>query len=242
MNPNRLILCISIIIGMATQVAAQIDDFSWGESLHTGNSTGIRLTGDKYQFSLTHNANYFYHTVWNEGTLTTRDGETHPVVGVRYDAFNDEVVVYNDHVKGLFVVDKYAITGFSVMAPGEGVQTFRKMAIGTTGKSERFLEVLYEGEVTLFRSNRIFKRKTALYRNKLGQLDNQVYDLVHVYFICTDDQVLKRINPGRKSILSQFPDQKKQVRRLLRSYQISDYSLNGIPVIVKILDEKGYFH
>jgi hypothetical protein len=226
---------------MAFQASGQMDDFNWGESQYAGNSTGIRLTGDKYQFSLTHNANYFYHTAWHEGTLTTRDRETQPVAGLRYDAFNDEVVVYNEHVKGLFVIDKYAVTGFSVMVPGAGLQTFRKMLVGATGTSERFLEVIYEGNVTLYRSNRIFRRKTALYRNKLGELDNQVFDLVQVYFIGENDQQVKRINPGRKSVLSLFPDQKKQVRRLLRSYQISDYSLNGVPAIVKILDEKGYF-
>ena len=104
------------------------------------------------------------------------------------------------------------------------------------------MEVLYEGNITLIRSNRIVQGKGHAYRNKLGHLDNRVYELQQVCFLVMPDRSLKRINPGRKSILGYFPDQKKQVKRLLRSNQADDYSLKGIPGIVRILDAEGYFN
>lgn len=222
-------------------VYGQMDDFYWSDYTHAANRETGKLTGTKFIYSVVIKAEYFYHKDWYKGTLTTEDGETHYGISLRYDAFNDELVAYNTHVKGLFVVDKPTVRSFFVEIPGAGTQHFRRASLDEFGKREHYFEVLYEGGVTLMRRNRIIERKTSLYKNKYGKLDNRLYDLVQQNFVLLPDQSVRRIFPGRKSVINLFPEKKKELRRLFRRNHIDDYSFNGLSRIVELMDKEGYF-
>jgi hypothetical protein len=220
----------------------QMDDFYWSDYHSAANSEAGKLTGTKFIYSVVMNVDYFYHKDWHKGNLITEDGETHTGISLRYDAFNDELVAYNPSVKGLFKVDKYIVRSFFVEVPGAGNQHFKRASLDEFSKREHFFEVLYEGGVTLMRRNRIIERKTSLYKNKYGKLDNRLYELMQQNFVLLPDQTVRRIYPGRKSVISLFPDKKRELRRLFRLNHIDDYTLRGLPRIVELMDREGYFY
>ncbi len=238
---NTIFALIPAVLMYIKPVAGQLDNFYWSDFTKASNYESGKLTGNKYVYSIVKNSDFFYQPDWFKGTVTTLDGEIHSEISLRYDAFNDELVAYNTHVKGLFVVDKYTVSTFTVDVPGKGKQIFRKASLDLMGKREHYFEVLYEGGVTLMRRNRIVERKVSLYKNKYGKLDNRSYDLMLQNFVLLNDQTVRRIFPGRKSVINLFPDRKKDLRRLFRRNHIQDYSIEGLPRIVMLLDIEGYF-
>jgi hypothetical protein len=219
----------------------QMDDFAWFDFPMADNSDNGKLTGTKYNYAFRGNLNYFYHSDWYAGTIYTTDGDVHSGYSLRYDAFNDELMAVNVRVKGLFVVDKSLVKSFTVEVPGWGVQVFRKLELKEFGQKERFFEVLYEGKIALLSYTTITEHKTSAYRNKTGELDDREYKLEKQYFLLKPDLSLRSISPGRKSMLNLFPERKKEIRQLLRRNRIDDYSLNGIPGIIALLDRENYF-
>jgi hypothetical protein len=232
-------LMLFVLIGKTG--LGQIDDFAWFDFSMADNSNYGKLTGTKYNYAFRGNLNFFYHSDWYKGTIYTTDGDVHTGYSLRYDAFNDELVAVNVRVKGLFVVDKYSVKSFTVDVPGLGLQNFRKLALNEFGQKERYFEVLYDGKVTLVSSTRITEHKKNIYRNKLGELDDREYRLEKQCFLLQPDHAFRSIFPGRKSILNLLPERKREIRQLLRRSRIDDYSLNGIPRIVTLLDQKNYF-
>lgn len=235
-------ISILVLLLLVKSVSGQLDDFFWSDYPHASNYESGKLTGNRYNYSIIKNSDFFYQSDWFKGTLITEDGEIHDDISLRYDAFNDELVAYNTRVKGLFVVDKYTVSSFNIDIPGKGKQYFKKASFDMMGRREHYFEVLYEGGVTLMRRNRIIERKVSLYKNKYGKLDNRSYELMQQNFVILGDQSVRRIFPGRKSVMELFPDRKKELRRLFRKNQVDDYSLGGLPRIVMLLDLEGYFN
>ena len=238
---KRFLFFLILLAFTREGVLAQMNDFFWGDYKNIGNNDQTKLTGFKYNYDAHSSAHYFFQPDWYSGTLLTREGETHEGIRLRYDAFNDELIAYNENIKGLFVVDKFRVNEFTIRHPRSGDQVFRRLPLTAMGQKEHYYQVLYEGNITLLRRNRIIEKKTSLYKNKYGKLDNRDYVLVQVSFIITPDNEVLRIFPGRRSITGLFPDRKKEVRKVLREYNIVDYSIDGIPLIVRVLDNEGLF-
>jgi hypothetical protein len=221
--------------------AAQLDDFSWSDAKYAGNSIQSKLIGSKYVYNLHASLHYFIQNDWYKGTLTTVDGELHNRIHLRYEAFNDQVIAYNENVKGLFIPDKFTVHAFTIELPDGTLQHYRKLSPDEFGHRERYFEVIHEGNVTFLNYSRIIERKASLYKNRLGKLDDRQYHLVQQYYLLIPGKPLMRIHPGRKSILSLFPDQKREIRRLIRQYRIPDYTKSSLPVIIELLDREGFF-
>jgi hypothetical protein len=241
MKLRSFLYCMMLFVLTGKNGLGQIDDFAWIDFSMADNSSIGKLTGTKYNYALRGNLNYFYHSDWFKGTITTSDGDVHTGYSLRYDAFNDELVAVNIRVKGIFVVDKFSVKSFTVDVPGFGLQNFRKLLLNEFGQNEHYFEVLYDGKVALMSRTRITEHKKSIYKNKLGELDDREYRLDKQYFLLQPDHALLSIFPGRKSILNLFPEQKKEIRQLFRRNRIDDYSLNGIPRIIALLDQENYF-
>lgn len=238
---KRFLFFLLILAFSREDVLAQMNDFFWGDYKNIGNNDLTKLTGFRYNYDTHSSAHYFFQPDWYPGTLLTREGEIYAGIRMRYDAFNDELVAYNENIKGLFVVDDFRVSEFTIRNPQAGDQLFRRLSVMAMGQKERYYEVLYEGNITLLRRNRIIEKKTSLYKNRYGKLDNRGYALVQVSFIIAPDNTIQRIFPGRRSVVNLFPDRRKEIRRILRENHILDYSINGIPLIVRILDKEGFF-
>jgi hypothetical protein len=217
-----------------------MDDFHWMDYQSAGNRINGKITGTKYNYAFRGNLNYFYLADWYPGTIETVDGEIHSGYNLRYDAFNDELVALNTRVKGLFTADKYLVKSFTVIEPGSGPQTFRKMKLDEFQQKEQFFKVLYEGKVLLISRVRITEHKISAYKNRLGELDDREYRLNQLFYLVKADGSYRFFSPGRKSILNLCPEQKKEVRQLLRRHLIDDFSPEGIPGIIALLEKENY--
>jgi len=240
MSSAKNLFCLLLILLSATGVWGQMEDFRWMDYQSAGNRINGKITGTKYNYAFRGNLNYFYQADWYPGTIETPDGEIHSGYNLRYDAFNDELVALNTRVKGLFSVDKYLVTAFTVDVPGEGSQTFRKLQLDEFQKQEHFFQVLYEGKVTLLSRIRITEHKTGAYRNKLGALDDREYKLNQLLYLVKADGSYRFFSPGRKSIMNLFPEQKRELRQLFRHYFTDDFSPEGMPGIIKLLEQENF--
>jgi hypothetical protein len=241
MNLKSIIYCVMLLVLYGKEGFGQIEDFGWSDFVTAGNSANGKMIGTKYIYSLHNSTNYFFHKDWYEGTLMASDGEAYSEIPLRYDAFNDELVAYNSTVKGLFVVDKFSVDAFTVKTPHNGTQYFRRMSLAELDNKEHYFEIIYSGKVSLVSFHRITEHKISLYTNQFGQPDNREYILAAQCFLLFQDQAALRILPGKRSVLSLFPERKRELRRLLKLNQIEDFSIGGIPKVVELLDKEGYF-
>ena len=241
MNVRSIVYCFIVFILSGKEGFGQIEDFGWSDFVTAGNSTKGKMIGTKYIYSLHSSTNYFFHKDWYKGTLMASDGEVYSEIALRYDAFNDELVVYNNSVKGLFVVDKFSVDAFTVKTPHNGMQYFRRMSLAELDNKEHYFEIIYSGNVSLVSFHRITEHKISLYTNQFGQPDNREYILSAQNFLLFQDQTARRLSAGKRSVLSLFPERKRELRRLLKLNQIEDFSIGGIPKVVELLEKEGYF-
>jgi len=241
MKRKRNTLCCLLFILAITPARAQLDDFGWMDFPEAGNRENGKLTGTKYNYAFRGNLNYFYNNDWYPGSVTTTDGRLHSGYNLRYDAYNDELVALNTRVKGLFVVDKSLIQAFTIEVPGVKPRLYRKIRLDEFQQKEHFFEVLYEGGVTLVSRNRITEHKTSAYKNKHGELDDREYRAVQHFYLLKADGSFLSFPEGRKSILNLFPEMKKEIRQLLRRHFIDNFSPDGLPGIIALLEHEKYF-
>ncbi len=235
-----LILFALVVSGGTAR--GQMDDFAWGDFSRAANSNNGKLSGTRFLMEMVTTPFHFYHPSWMEGTVTTAEGETYDGLRLRYDALHDELVAFNDRVNGLYVVDKYRVASFTVTGNDGMTSQFRKFSPEGSQEKEKYYEVLYEGSVTLLCSHRIVERQTSLYRNKYGRLDNRSFEPGMLFFLVGGDSRLLPVFPSRRSLISLFPEQKREVRRFFRKQTSFDYSEMMIPIWISKLDKEGFFN
>lgn len=241
MRKNATYLLMGILLLLGSRARGQMDDFAWGDFSRAANTAQHRITGSRFDLDLLTSPNYFYHDAWMKGTIKTVYGDLIEGYDLRYDAFHDELVAFNNRVNGMFVVDRQQVAGFTLEFPGAGSGEFRKLSPRGTSGRENYYEVIHEGNALLLCRIRIIERKTELYKNKIGQLDDRRYDVQKQYYLQARGLDLKVLEPGRKAIMELFPERKKELRQFFRKYAIHDFSRESNAVLIGLLDQAGYF-
>jgi hypothetical protein len=237
----KILMITALCILAMTRAYCQAEDFFWSDYSNITNISTSKLTGTKYIYSAQYSYSHFFHQKWYIGDIVTEDGELHTGLKLRYDAYNDQLVVHNERVNGLFIIDKYTVRSFHVqVSPGE-IQYFRKISLEGTDQSGQYMQVLYNGKVDLFCQNKIIEELTTWYKDKTGRINNSVYVLRQFYYLSRDEKHLQRILPGRKQVISLFPDRKPEIKKLLRKYHFSDFSGKNLHMIIAMLDQEKLF-
>lgn len=186
------------------------------------------------------NSNHFYHSEWLEGSILLTDGDRYEGVRLRYLAYGDELVAYNSNLRQLFIVDKEKVAEFEVAGSG-GTQKFVRLYFDGLFSGDRYFEQLYAGSRQLLAFRFIEKLQSGLYKDSSGRLRNTKYKMNTHYYMYAPETGYKKLRTNRKSVLSLFPDKKKELRRLIRKSNSSVKNETGLIQIFSLMEEEGYF-
>jgi hypothetical protein len=211
---------------------------------HNSNRLQGKLTGQVYYLSLTSNANYFLQQDWVEGTITLKDGDVFEGLRMRYMAYGDELIAYNSNISALFIVDKNTVKQFTfktLLSSGNFAERkFINLDSLDVFLDRTYFEELYSGTVKLLVFYQIEETKISPYVDRSGKMSDTEFKLKTIYYLLTDSIGLTRIQLKNRSLFTLYPENKKEIRRLLRQNRIAIVDEHSAIQVFKLLDENGY--
>lgn len=227
-----------LFLFQAINAVSQVASDSWSFMNQNSNRLEGKLTGTMFYMTAEYNNNFFHLKDWMDGEIVLEDGDTFQGVKIRYLLKGDELVVYNETQKNLFIADKSKIRSFTIFTQ-TGTKRFVKMNYDGIIPEIRFFEILYKGNWQLLAFHHIEKRKAALYTDRNGNLRDSYFVPEAHYYLYSAKQGFERIRNKRKSYYRIFPEHKREIRRLLRRNRINDFDERSVIQSVKLLDEAG---
>lgn len=215
-------------------------NFYWEALDEHSNRLPGKLSGKVFYLAKSGNSNHFYHSEWHDGSVLLEDGDLFEGVQLRYLAYGDELIVYNPALSQLFTVDKETVAEFQVNALW-GTQKFVKVYFDGLLSGDRYFELLHDGARQLLAYRFIERLKTSIYKDHLGRLKDSQFKLKTNYYIYSPESGFRKVSPRRKSVLSLFPDRKKELRRMMRQIDVSVKNETGLVKIVGLMEEEGFF-
>lgn len=202
------------------------------------NATGLegKLTGVRYYITSIGNSNFFLQKDWTDGSILLEDNNRFEDLKMRYMAYGDELVVYNEKLRSLFIIDKETVKGFQFNS-SLGEQNFVKLYFTGPSRGEKYFQLIYKGTHSLLVLHHIEEVKTSPYNDRQGILRDTEFSLDAKYYMYSEDVGFIRLQNKRRSFLRTFPENKKEIKKLFRSNGLNFFDENGMVQAFKLLDQ-----
>lgn len=203
-----------------------------------------KLTGEIYYFNSKANSNFFLQKDWTEGTITLKTGEVFEGIKMRYLAYGDELVVYNDNNRALVKTDKKKISEFALKngeSNKDGFTVFVNLDSVNNIFTNDFFELIYRGKVMVLVSNIVVAKKVTPYNNSRGELTDTEYVLRRTGFMYLPGHGLEKIRFSNRSVAALFPEKKHEILKFLRQNNLRITKINPSPTIFELLDNEVFF-
>jgi hypothetical protein len=196
-----------------------------------------KITGVIYHISAMANSNFFLQKDWATGTIVLEDDIIFDNVRMRYQAMDDELVVYNDLLRTLFIIDKETVKEFRIPLEN-GEMHFIKLNYDGFGKGQRYFEQIYNGVYKLLGFYYVEEKKTAPFMSQ-GIMRDTEYHLAVNYYLYSEKSGFNRLQMKRKSLYKVFPESKKEIRKLFRKNHVLISEKQGMIQAFKLLEDAG---
>ncbi|WP_163321945.1 hypothetical protein [Draconibacterium mangrovi] len=214
---SGLIKYTGVVLGVLFAFIAKAQDM--GIDTYNLNSESNKLQGKMLGEVLTLNAevnSYFlYPDDWVPGAVKFVNGNVFENLRLRYQAYSDELISYNDNGRFLYQVEKELVESFSFQ-DGNKTRKFVRLTKNNNQQTNMYLEELYKGAVSLMVNWYIFEQSVSPYKDRNGITRAVEYQLHKDYYLYTEHDGLTKIRLNRAALLSRFPENQKQIRKLLR--------------------------
>jgi len=230
---------------MQMNAGAQIRNLYNNNLNQDSNRMQGKLAGEIYYLNPVSNANYFLQPDWTIGTVMLKDGDVFEGIRMRYMAFGDELVAYNNNMRCLFIIDKNTVRQFTfrehIEAEVFAERKFVNLDSLDLPLNRSYFEELYTGTGKLFSFHQIEEEKVSPYTGQNGKMYDVEFRLKTTYYILTDFIGFSKIQLKKRSLYSVYPENKKEIKKLFRKNKINIIDQNSAIEALKILDEAGYF-
>lgn len=243
MIPEKYILAFFMVLiqffGTAQNHGLLTSDLS-----EKSNRLQGKLRGEIFYLNPLSNANYFLQKEWENGTIILKDGDVFENMRMRYMAFGDELVAYNNNTRSLFVVDKNTVGGFIFYSPSEianlAGQEFVNLDSLNPPPFKSYFQKLYWGRGKLLCFYQIEINKVSPYTGADGKMYDAEYRLRNLYYILTENNDFFKIQLKNRSLYTLFPENKRAIKKLFRKNRINISNENSAIQAVKLLDAEGF--
>ncbi|MFY9151385.1 MAG: hypothetical protein WAO52_05185 [Prolixibacteraceae bacterium] len=164
----------------------------------------------------------YMSNTWDPGKIEFTDGEIRDSLYLRYSSYKDEVVYFNKENSSQIVIDKDILKGFSFTEKNGMLHRFKKLPFDDYLKSDRFFEILSEGETDLLVFRKVITVSTTPYKDmEKGPLKNMEYVQAYQYYFYSPEKGYTPIRLTRTGLQAKFdkPAQ-KQIKKILRKNRI----------------------
>ena len=214
---NSLIKYTGVVLGMLFSFVVQAQDL--GIDTYNLNSESNNLDGKMVGevLTLSAEANYYflYPDDWVSGSIKFVNGNVFENLRLRYQAFDDELISYNDNGRFLFLVEKELVESFTFQ-DGSQTHNFIRLTKNNNQQTNMYLEELYKGPVSLMVNWYIYEQSVSPYKDRNGITRAVDYQLHKDYYLYTDQEGLTKTRLKKRALLIRFSENKKEIRKLLR--------------------------
>ena len=209
----------------------------------SSNNLNGKISGEIYYLNPKANSYFFLHKEWVKGSVVFRTGEVFENIDLRYQAFDDELIAYNENNRALVKIDKEKVKeftlNFSESDENATNSTFVNIDSVSFFVNTNYFECLYRGTVMLLVSSRLIEKKVTPYYDSNGQLRDSEYILRTASFIYSTQNGLSRITYSNHSVANVYPDQKREIKKTLRQSKIKISDAKSAVNALEILDKAG---
>nr|WP_319999138.1 hypothetical protein [uncultured Draconibacterium sp.] len=178
-----------------------------------------KMLGKVLMFNAEVNSYFLYPNDWVSGSVKFVNGNIFENLQLRYQAYDDELISYNDNGRFLYQVEKELVERFSFQ-DGNKTHKFVRLTKNNNQETNMYLEELYNGAVNLMVDWYIYEQSVSPYNDRYGIRRAVEYQLRKDYYLYTEQDGLTKIRLNRAALFSRFPKNKKQIRKLLRQNKL----------------------
>jgi hypothetical protein len=227
---------ISLISGWA-----QKNYFVPGIELTTAsNTTHYKLPGKQFYPIYVPRGSEFYHDKWEKGTVVLVNGDTYEQLYLKYNTLNDELLYMNQNTGSIIVIDKDVVSEFIFDKTIKSSPRFKKMTFDKIPRGDHYFEMLYEGKLQFVIYNRTIEEKTSVYKDRYGKLQVSDYELRPQYYVRLPAGNFEKVKLKRRSLLLIFRDNKKAIRKLLRTNKNNFRTHEQAIQAIKLIENSYY--
>ena len=173
----------------------QISETPWQGVSSASNSLREKLTGETFHYEYRSEGSHFYHPEFTPAKITLENGEIIRDIRSRYNSFLDELVCFNPNLNSLFIIDKFKVREFELTSVVYGFQKFVRIESDNFRSGSRYFHVIYEGNLTLLTFYQTKAKKTGLYRDSYGSLNDSELVIEETYYLYHKDSGLNKFLP-----------------------------------------------
>lgn len=218
---SGLIKYTGVVLGVLFAFIAQAQDmgiYSYNLNSESNKLQG-KMLGEVLTLSAEVNSYFLYPDDWVPGTVKFTNGNVFENLRLRYQAFSDELISYNDNGRFLYQVEKELVESFSFQDGGK-TRKFVRLTKNNNQQTNMYLEELYKGAVSLMVNWYIYEQSVSPYKDRTGITRAVEYQMHKDYYLYTEQDGLTKIRLNRAALLSRFPENQKQIRKLLRQNKL----------------------
>lgn len=223
LNNRMKKLIIAILTIAAVNCHAQGDKFK---------KTAIQnITGNAFvHYYARLNGTPFYNQNWLAGDVTMKSGDVYKGLPLRYDAFRDELVYFNEINNNAIIIDKYAIVGFTLTNNNGDIELFEPMYDkGLRGMNGRYMSILLKDSISVIRKHEAMEEKynTINSSGKTGEILHKTTTYTW------NGKELSSVPKRRGAIFNQYPAHKDELRKFCFQHHIHMKEKNDIILLYK---------
>lgn len=221
-------------------------NIGWLNSNLNKNSNRLqgKLTGEVFYINPISNSNYFLQKDWEVGSIKLKDGDVFENMRMRYLAFGDQLIAYNNNVRSLFIVDKSTVKEFILNVPSENGDSIRQKFINLDTLdlpfNRSYFQELYSGTAKLLSFHLIEEEKVSPYIGPGGKMYDVEFRLKTMYYILSNGKGFSKIQLKNRSLFTLYPEQKKTIKRILKRNKINIVDEVSALEAFKMLDAEGF--
>lgn len=239
----KILVLITFAVLYYSAALAQKTGFYWYNLNENSNRLQGKLKGEIYTISAIGSENIFYQQDWKEATITLTDGDVFENVKLRYLAYGDEIIAYNENVRKLFKVEKETVKQFTYIDEDTNKEIkFVNVCSEELFNGCRFFEELYSGNSKLMAFHFVEEIKVNPYTDRRGFMRDSEYRMNISYFLFNDTRGFVKVKSSRRSLVKNFPDKKREIKKLMRKNKQIIIDQNSMIQAIALIDEAGLFY
>jgi len=229
-----LLICISIN-GQSNVTVPALEKDSFFES---------KLTGESFFENKQYLGDQYFNNDWAISDILLSSGEMVKNKNLKYNGLFDEVIWMNSSNYGKYKLDKSFISEFWLkIAPGSTLH-FKRIHVDGPNEShpfDIFVQVKVEGKVSLYIHHKItITGEENLYVNNNLYYFNRIGKMPVYYIKLITNRYVKMSGIRLSSFLKVFPEEKKEITKLLKENHLKIKTENDLIKAIGLLNKQVF--
>lgn len=201
-----------------------------------------KLTGEIYFSEPEHLGSLFYNNKYVKSKiLLSTDVMVYDEL-LKYDGYQDEVIWFNHANHRQYKLDKSFISDFWIRDSLNNPVHFKRINVNESNshRHDFFAEVATAGKISLYIQRRVVSPTNEAVSRNDKYYFIKVFEPMPLYYIqLPSNKYLKMSRLSRRSFLNLFPEQKKQISKLVRKNHLNLKTETGLMEIIDLMSMDG---